>query len=136
MATQHTYTEQADPAGQALTDTTLRSRVGILERWRAGRAERERRVIVHWLRRTASRAHDGDPIRRHRETLLHYRASAVHTDLLEIAALLERTHDPDPACIGALHALLADDDGNSPLYNTNIPFRELEATLDYVRSSL
>jgi hypothetical protein len=68
--------------------------------------------------------------------LLHYRAAAVRTDLLEIAALLERAHDPDPACIEALRALLANTDGESPLYNTNTPFPELEATLDYVRSGL
>ena len=109
MATQHTYTGPAYPPSRAPTDTPLKGRVGILERWRAYSAERERRVLVQWLRRTANRTPDPDPIRRRCDPLLHYRAAAVRTDLLEIAAALERTHNPDPAIVAILNRLAADE---------------------------
>jgi hypothetical protein len=92
-------------------------------------------VIVQWLRRTASRARDTDPIRRRREALLHYRAAAVRADLLEIAAMLERSQTPDPTCVATLHKLLSNG-CDSPLYNHRIPMSELQATLDHVRSGL
>lgn len=145
MATQHTYTGRAHEPTQAPTGTPIESSRGILERRRERRAGRKhaqlisartRRALASRLRRTATLAVDRDPIRRRRDVLLHYRAAAVRTDLLEIAALLERAHDPDPACIEALRALLANTDGDSPLYHTNTPFPELQATLDYVRSGL
>jgi hypothetical protein len=66
---------------------------------------------------------------------MHYRAAAVRADLLEIAAALERTPTPDPACIATLHKLLSNG-CNSPLYNPRIPMSELHATLDDVRSEL
>ena len=81
MATHSRYPTPAQLTAEALTDTRVKTRVRILERWRQHRAERERRVIVQWLRRTADRAHDTDPIRRRREALLHYRAAAVRSDL-------------------------------------------------------
>jgi hypothetical protein len=135
IATQDTYTSDAHPSGQALTDARVASGVGILERWRERSAERKRRTIVNWLRVIAKQAADRDPIRRRHDVLLHYRAAAVRTELLEIAALLERAHDPDPDCVAALHALLAHT-RPSPLYNPNIPFPELQATLDHVRAGL
>jgi hypothetical protein len=135
VATHSTYPTPAQLAAEALADTRVKTRVGILERWRQHRAERERRVIVQWLRRTANRAHDTDPIRRRRGALLHYRAAAVRTDLLEIAATLERTHTPNPACITTLHQLLANG-CDSPLYNPDIQVSELHETLDHIRSGL
>lgn len=134
MATQDTYTGHAYRPSE-VTATPVKSRVGILERWRSYRAERERRVIVQWLRRTANSTHDPGPIRRRREALLHYRAAAVRTDLLEIAAALERTHDPDPAIIATLRELLANG-CDSPLHNQDIHVSELHATLHGVRSRL
>jgi hypothetical protein len=117
---------------------------GTVGRWRFRSAERKRarlggvrnrRVLARWLRRTARTAVDRDPIRRRRDVLLHYRAAAVRTDLLEIAALLEHANSADSVCIEALHALLANA-CDSPLYNANIPFSELQETLDHVRSGL
>ena len=96
MATQTTDPTPAQLTAEALRDTARKTRVGILEHWRKYRAERRRRVIVQWLRRTASREHDTDPICRRREALLQIRAAAVRTDLLEIAAMLERAHTPTP----------------------------------------
>jgi hypothetical protein len=55
--------------------------------------------------------------------------------LLEVAAMVERAHQPDVACIEALGRLLQDG-GMSPLYNPAVDPRELAATLDYVRSGL
>jgi hypothetical protein len=135
MATQHIYRGRAYPPSPALTDTPVKSAVGILERWHAARTERHRRVIVQWLRRTANRAPDPNAIRRRRAALLHYRAAAVRTDLLEIAAALERAHDPDPAILATLHELLANG-CDSPLYNATIHVSELRATLYGVRDRL
>lgn len=132
MATQDTHPKHAPPLS---TDTPIESPAGILERWRQHRAERERRVIVQWLRRTANRTDEPHPIARRRQALLHYRAAAVRTELLEIAATLERTHHPDPVSIAELHELLANG-CDSPLYNPDIHVSELRATLYAVRTGL
>jgi len=66
--------------------------------------------------------------------LLRYRAAAVRTDLLEIAALLEHARDPDPACVTAIYELLANRD--SPLYDPRVHVSELYATLYCVRVAL
>jgi hypothetical protein len=140
MGTQDAYPEHLGATADAYTIRAERH-LGVLEHWRERKhtrliSARNRRVLVRWLRTTAKRASDPDPIRRRRDVLLQYRAAAVRTDLLEIAALLERTHDPDPDCMAALHNLLANHPGDSPLYNPNIPFTELQATLNYARTSL
>lgn len=117
---------------------------GVLERYHARIAARRRarlltprnrRAIARWLRRTAAHTQAPHPLVRRRETLLHYRVAAVRTDLLEIAALLDRAHDPDPASVAALHDLLANG-CDSPLYNADIHVSELRATLHYVRCAL
>jgi hypothetical protein len=59
--------------------------------------------------------------------LLRYRAAAVRTELLEIAALLEQARDPDPAYAEEVHELLAN--GDSPLYHPGVHVSELYATL-------
>ena len=132
MATQDRHPKQAHLLP---TDTAIENPAGILERWRQYRAEHQRRVIVQWLRRTANRTDEPHPIARRRQALLHYRAAAVRIELLEIAATLEHTHNPDPDCIAALHDLLANG-CDSPLYNPDIHVSELRATLHYVRSRL
>jgi hypothetical protein len=141
MATQDAYPEHLGVPADARTPTTAERHRTILDRWRERKHERlmsarNRRVLAQWLRLTAKHATDRDPIRRRHDVLLHYRAAAVRTDLLEIAALLERGHDPDPECITLLHDLLANHIADSPLYNPNIPFTELQTTLDKVRSGL
>ena len=145
MPTPDTYPATTHLPGAAPTRTTVeRDDRSIRERRRERSAERKRerfvsarsrRVHAQWLRRTASRTNDPDPIRRRREALLHYRAAAVRTDLLELAALLERAHEPDPTCIAELHNLLANGH-DSPLYNANIPVEELRTTIERVRAGL
>jgi hypothetical protein len=144
VATRSTYPKHVEGPGLAPTRTGVERARGILKRRRERSAERKaarlvsvrnRRKLANWLRLIAKTAVDRDPIRRHRDVLLHYRAAAVRTDLLEIAAVLESAHNADPTRIEALHALLANG-SDSPLYNARIPFSELEATLDYVRSGL
>jgi hypothetical protein len=66
--------------------------------------------------------------------LLRYRAAAVRTDLLEIAALLEQASDPDPASVKAIDHLLANRD--SPLYDPAVHISELYATLYYAHARL
>ena len=117
---------------------------GILERWQAGRAERQRarlvsarnrRILARWLRRTANRTHHPRSRTRTPEPLLHYRVAAVRSDLLEIAAILEHAPSPDPDRLHALRDLLANG-CDSPLYNADIHVSELQATLHYIRSGL
>jgi len=119
----------------APTPTTLQGARGILERRREWTAARKRRVLARWLRRTANRRPEPDPIARLRQPLLHHRAAAVRSELLEIAAMIEHAHDPDPASITALHTLLANG-CDSPLYNPDIHVSELRATLYGVRGGL
>ncbi len=59
----------------------------------------------------------------------------MRTELLEIAATLERAQNPDPACVATLHELLANG-CDSPLYNPDIHISELYATVHYVRAGL
>jgi hypothetical protein len=108
---------------------------GFRARWRLRIDERQRHLIVQWLRSTANRAGEPAPLVRRRQALLHYRVAAVRTDLLEIAAMLERSDQPDPACVAELHRLLANG-CDSPLYNPDIHVSELRATLHYVRVRL
>jgi hypothetical protein len=140
MATPPTYPAHLTRPAQNAT----RRRRGVLQRWRARRTERQqarlvsasnRRVLAQWLRRTAHHAVDPDPIRRRHDVLLHYRAAAVRTDLLEIAAILERAPNPDPTCLTELHKLLANC-CDSPLYNADIHVSELYTALDHIRSGL
>jgi hypothetical protein len=144
MATQSRQPAPVGHPAHAETAGALERAPGTRDRWQARRAERKqaqlisarnRRVLAKWLRLTANHAIDRDPIRRRHDVLLHYRAEAARTDLLEIAALLERAHDPEPDCIQALHCLLANEN-DSPLYNPNTPFSELQAILDQVRAGL
>jgi hypothetical protein len=134
-ATQDTYPPPPELNVEATTEGSFETRVGVGVRWREYRADRKRRVLVQWLRRTANRALDTDPIRRHREALLHFRAAAVRADLLAIAATLERTQPPNPACLATLHKLLSNG-SDSPLYNPNIDVSELHRTIDGVRAGL
>jgi hypothetical protein len=96
---------------------------------------RNPKTLARWLRRTAKHTQQPHPLARRRETLLHYRVAAVRVDLLELAAILERAHDPDPASVTELHELLANG-CDSPLYNPDIHVSELHATLHYARAGL
>lgn len=144
MATQDAHPQRAELPVKTATHTTVESPRGILERCRERsaarkdarlRSARNRRMLASWLRRTAQHTQQPHPLTRRRETLLHYRVAAVRTDLLEIAAILEHAHDPDPECVTELHELLANG-CDSPLYNADIHVSELHATLHYVRAGL
>ncbi len=143
MATQPTPPASVASPARAHTAGALERARGSRDRWQVRRAEREqarlisashRRILANWLRRTANHAIDPDPIRRRHDVLLHYRAAAVRTDLLEIAALIERAQNPDPDRVAALRNLLAN--GDSPLYHAGVHVSELHATLDYVCAGL
>ena len=114
---------------------TASSGRSVPRRWREHRAERRRRVLVKWLRRTANHTDPAHPIARRRQTLLHHRVGAVRGELLEIAAVLERTQDPNPTSLTELHQLLANG-CDSPLYNLDIHISELHATVHYLRAGL
>ena len=145
MATQDTYPGTVHlPAETLIGSTVERDEHSILGRWRQLSAERKRKRLVgarsrrrhaRWLRGIANCASDQSAIRRHNEVLLRYRAAAARTDLLELATMLERAHEPDPACMAALHELLSDG-RDSALFNPNIPVEELHTTIEHVRAGL
>jgi hypothetical protein len=144
MAGPRIHPERTAEQAPAHTHITVERGLDVIGRWRARRAERaradlisarNRRVLAERLLRTAYLAVDRDSVRRRHDVLLHYRAAVVRTELLELAAALERSRAPDPDCIAALQALLATG-ADSPLYNRNIHVSELLATLDYVHSGL
>jgi hypothetical protein len=133
--TQHGPPATSRPAAQAVIRTTLDKGRGVPRRWRERTADRKRRVLVKWLRRTANHTDPPHPIARRRQTLLSHRAGAVRSELLQIAAALERTHDPNPTTLTELHQLLANG-CDSPLYNPDIHISELRATVHYLRAGL
>jgi hypothetical protein len=141
MAAKKLHSERAQPPATAPIENTVGPGGGIVEHWRERSAKRKRarrvsarnrRVLAKWLRRTANHAHATDSTL---EEPLHYRAAAVRTELLELAAILEHAHDPDPASVAALRDLLADSRG-SPLYNPNIPAADLDEALQRIRTGL
>ena len=143
MTTRHTHHTGQLPL-QAPTQTTYKTGREIIEQRRDRTAARKRtrlisarnrRVLAQWLRRTATHTQQPHPIARRSQTLLHYRVAAVHTELLEIAAMLEHAHHPDPAIVTEVHNLLANG-FDSPLYNPDIHISELQATLHYTRAGL
>lgn len=145
MATEDAYPDHLSVPADPQPRNTAERRRTIPDRWRERStarnqarlmSARNRRVLARWLRLTANHATDRDPIRRRHDVLLHYRAAAVRTDLLEIAALLEHADDPDPEYITLLDNLLANHTADSPLYNPHTPFTELEAILNKVRAGL
>jgi hypothetical protein len=135
IKTQHTPPAQPQPPTQAVTRTTLYSGRSVPRRWRERRADRKRRVLVKWLRRTANHTDHPHPLARRRQTLLSHRTTAVRSELRQIAAALEHTHDPNPTTITELHQLLANG-CDSPLYNPDIHISELRATVHYLRAGL
>jgi hypothetical protein len=142
MATADASFEQAGKSGRARTPDTVERDHRTLQRWRERDTElkrarlvspRNRRRLARRLRRTARDANERR-IRPGPEVLLHYRAAAVRVELLEIAALLERAHDPDPDCLNELQLLVAN--GDSPLYHPGVHVSELYTTLYHVRAGL
>ncbi len=96
-----------------------------MHRLRARR--RAQRRVVEGLRSVARQAGPRPPERRF-SVLLRERATLVRSELLEVAALLEITADPDPGLLARLHDLLTDG-CRSPLYNRDVQVSELRATL-------
>jgi hypothetical protein len=142
MATADASFEHAGQSSTARAPGTVERDRGTLQRWRERNTERDRarlvsprnrRRLAQRLRRPAMDANERR-IRPGPEVLLHYRAAAVRGQLLEIAALLERAHDPDLECVKEIHRLLAN--GDSPLYHPGVHVSELYATLYYVRAGL
>ena len=138
------HTDPDQPSSPAPGAATARPRRGdIARRWRDWRERRKlaapvsprsRRMLARQLRRTAAEVRtprSGGPADR---VVLHYRVAAVRSDLLDIAALLEHAHDPDPECITALHDLLRA--AASPLYDPDVDPAQLSATLDHARAGL
>jgi hypothetical protein len=104
-------------------------------RRRTARAMQRRRFrVANGLCNVARRAAPRARRRRH-ELLLISRAAAVRTSLLEIAALVRCSADPDPNCIADLHTLLTSG-CDSPLYNPDVPAEQLAATLSRARTTL
>ena len=128
--------QEVEIFGRAVRSIAERSRERRMSRKRRRLVSAHgRRVLAEWLRRTADKPHDPYPGRWRGELVLHDRLTAVRSELHEIASLLERARDPDPAWIESLHDLLANG-CDSPLYNADVHESELRATLYYARAAL
>jgi hypothetical protein len=114
----------------ALTDSRVRT-----ESRKPARSisPRTQRTLIDGLRTVARRSRQEG--RRRFEVLLSRRAAAVRGEMLELAALLDITDDPDPAAVDALVGLLTDG-RDSPLYNPAVHVSELYGTLLDVRRRL
>jgi hypothetical protein len=107
----------------------------LAERRRADHVSaRTCRALARHVRAIASEPQARTGRRHRRRSPLSYRTAAARTELLEIAALLEHAHDPDPGSVQTLRDLLADQ--ASPLYDPAVEAGELHATLDHVRRGL
>jgi hypothetical protein len=101
----------------------------------AGRSrDRQRTRLVAGLRSVARRANAGARTRRY-EVLLCERAAPVRRQLLAIAATLERVASPEPETLQRLRWLLTDG-CTSPLYNPDVPERQLLRALDGIEAEL
>ena len=85
--------------------------------------------------RSVSRRAATPPRARRFDVLLCDRALTVRAELLEIAAALERTPDPNGRTLEALRQLLRDGCA-SPLYNPAVPEERLRVALDRIRIEL
>ena len=85
--------------------------------------------------RSVSRRAATPPRARRFDVLLCDRALTVRAELLEIAAALERTPDPNGRTLEALRQLLRDGCA-SPLYNRAVPEERLRMALDHIRIEL
>ncbi len=105
----HLNTQLESPG--AVTRTTSDAGQGVPWHSRKRTTDHQRRALLKWLRRTANHTDRSHRFRRH--ALLSDRAAGVRSELLQIAAMLEHTHDPNPTSVIELHQLLTDH-SNSP----------------------
>lgn len=96
--------------------------------------DRQRIRLVAGLRSVARRANTGARARRY-EVLLCERVASVRSQLLAMAATLERVSNPEPETLERLRWLLTDG-CTSPLYNPDVPETHLLAALDRIEAEL
>jgi hypothetical protein len=141
MATQDTYSGAVHVVAEVPAAATVERGYGHFGRSRERSTERRRRRLVsarhrralaQGLRRTATPTQP--PTRFDVCPILLDRVAPLRPELLQIAAALERTHDPDPISVALIHELLKD--GCSPLYNRNVPASDLRAVLRRARAGL
>ena len=97
-------------------------------------ARRERLRLVKGLRSVSRRGATVGRARRY-EVLLCARAAEVRSDLLKVAATLERVPNPDPSTLRTLRWLLTDG-CTSPLFHHDVPMADLVAVLEMVQAEL
>jgi hypothetical protein len=128
--------QEVNASNRAVRSIAQRSRERRLSRkHRRLVSKHGRRALAEWLRRTADKPHNRYPGRWRGELLLQDRVTPVRSELHEIASLVERARDPEPAWIESLHDLLGNG-CDSPLYNADVHESELRATLYYARAAL
>jgi len=127
-------TAQATKIAAPATDQVgmiARSRVRATElRQRRLVSSRNRRRLAASLRRAASYG----PEHGRFSVVLVDRVAMVRAQLLELAAMLEVSHDPDPSWVAEIRGLVTDGCG-SPLFNSRVHVSELLATLWYLRAA-
>jgi hypothetical protein len=114
---------------------TPAERKGLMSLATLRRNESRQRVrLVRGLRSVAHRASTGTPTRRY-EVLLCDRVAPLRSELLDVAAALERVDEPEPDTLRTLRWLLTDGCA-SPLYNKDVAEGLLETTLRRVQAEL
>ncbi len=91
-----------------------------------------RRALAAGLRRTA--ASTQPPRRFDCCPVLPDRVTPLRAELLDLADRLEQAQHPDPACVALIRELLVN--GNSPLYNPNLPADDLHSALNRARAGI
>jgi hypothetical protein len=122
--------------GEPAEPLAVHSILAAFHRGRRGArvSRRRQRQVANGLYSVARQAAPTARRRRH-ELILLSRAALVRTELLEIAALLRRSTEPDPECIAELHRLLTCG-CDSPLLNPAVPTHALRQTLNRAYTTL
>jgi hypothetical protein len=131
----------AEPSGAHALSETLgtvgqRSRRGDSRApWRTwGVRPRRCRALARELRRTAALTEAPSRFDRITVPVLLDRVAAAQREMLDLAAELERSSDPNPEAVATVRELLRD--GCSPIYNPNVAAIELMTALGAARAAL
>ncbi len=95
---------------------------------------RRRRALASELRRTAALTEPPSRFDRLTIPVLLDRIASARIQMLDLAAALECSSDPDPDAVALVRKLLRD--GCSPIYNPGVPAIQLTAALSAARAAL
>jgi hypothetical protein len=92
------------------------------------------RALARELRKTAALTEPPSRLDRLTVPVLLDRVAAAQREMLDLAAALERSSDPNPEAVAIVRELLRD--GCSPIYNPNVAATEPTTALGTARAPL